>query len=829
MSGSTVTVQLAINKQTYTAALKSAAKDLDALAGKSKAMGHSTVSSMQASSAAIRLFEGEMQNNVRAVERFITTIPGVGTALKAAFPLVGGLAFAGLIARMGEEVVAFIQKTNGVPKAIQQAFAASNLSITESNDELQKSNDTLANQIALLQGKPVNNAAIALDDARIAADKLAKSLMEDNRQLASLLKEQSIGAFAGLITNQASTGATAGLVQYWSAELQKRAQDVVAAQHQHGVGSTEDLAAQAALEQRQKDAEASVEQHLTRLQSLQADHDKVAGTWQAGTINDQSGNIGIAQGYLTGLYGRDNQASLEKTNAQEQAQQKKLEDARKYADQQKQLAAQRLQAMEEELNQRKNVEQLDAADEYAFWAQKLSTLKTGDANYREVLAKAAPAYQAALREHNEIVKDAIDKGGMFLPGAGNETTPTINWERPGESLSASPDFKQSQESQNKNATDYLKQLNEGVAIQRQNAQAIAETSLQIAIATGQMSKLDAAQAQAKLHADEYADALQRAQATLADAQINFGVRSPQAIDAQNQIDKLNGQRDVDSMKDQQAIKSASAMDQLQQSIAALMNKFTDFGAQISELTTQAIEGLNQALSSSLMAHAYNGREYRQNITNSIAGSLRQTGSKGMNDALQEAEGGVYHALTGKTLTHGQLGSKTNPSYTNVVNMPQGSSGGDGSGSGTGSTTSQQGGGGFFGSILGAIFGGGKGNSQSYLDDSGYSSDSGFDTDDDPWQGAFAGGGDVVADRPALVGEMGPEVFVPHTSGTIIPNHALGGDTNHYHYVDARGSNDPAATEAAVHRAMRRYVPAVVAASQAKSRDSRLRKPSSARS
>lgn len=43
-----------------------------------------------------------------------------------------------------------------------------------------------------------------------------------------------------------------------------------------------------------------------------------------------------------------------------------------------------------------------------------------------------------------------------------------------------------------------------------------------------------------------------------------------------------------------------------------------------------------------------------------------------------------------------------------------------------------------------------------------------------FQGAFARGGGVEADRAALVGEAGPELFVPRTAGTIVPNHALGG-------------------------------------------------------
>ena len=41
-------------------------------------------------------------------------------------------------------------------------------------------------------------------------------------------------------------------------------------------------------------------------------------------------------------------------------------------------------------------------------------------------------------------------------------------------------------------------------------------------------------------------------------------------------------------------------------------------------------------------------------------------------------------------------------------------------------------------------------------------------------GAYAGGGRPQVGRMNLVGERGPELFVPDTSGTIVPNHALAG-------------------------------------------------------
>jgi|TARA_Y100000033_G_scaffold3095_1_gene2660 TP901 family phage tail tape measure protein len=55
-------------------------------------------------------------------------------------------------------------------------------------------------------------------------------------------------------------------------------------------------------------------------------------------------------------------------------------------------------------------------------------------------------------------------------------------------------------------------------------------------------------------------------------------------------------------------------------------------------------------------------------------------------------------------------------------------------------------------------------------------------------GFFADGGRPPVGRPSVVGERGPELFVPRTSGTIIPNHALGGSANVTVNVDASGSS-----------------------------------------
>ena len=55
---------------------------------------------------------------------------------------------------------------------------------------------------------------------------------------------------------------------------------------------------------------------------------------------------------------------------------------------------------------------------------------------------------------------------------------------------------------------------------------------------------------------------------------------------------------------------------------------------------------------------------------------------------------------------------------------------------------------------------------------------------------FANGGRPPVGKPSVVGERGPELFVPSTAGTIIPNHSLGGGVtnNIVVNVDASGSN-----------------------------------------
>ena len=88
-------------------------------------------------------------------------------------------------------------------------------------------------------------------------------------------------------------------------------------------------------------------------------------------------------------------------------------------------------------------------------------------------------------------------------------------------------------------------------------------------------------------------------------------------------------------------------------------------------------------------------------------------------------------------------------------------------------------GGIAGMIFGALGIGGGGG--------GFSSPSVLTSGLD-FSGAFAKGGRPPVGKAALVGERGPELFVPRASGTVVPNGAFGGSASVTVNVDASGSS-----------------------------------------
>lgn len=80
----------------------------------------------------------------------------------------------------------------------------------------------------------------------------------------------------------------------------------------------------------------------------------------------------------------------------------------------------------------------------------------------------------------------------------------------------------------------------------------------------------------------------------------------------------------------------------------------------------------------------------------------------------------------------------------------------------------------------------------------------------------AAGGPVVAGRPYIVGEKGPELVVPRFSGSVVPNHklAMGNGQTINVNVDARGATDPAMVRTVALQAVYEASGALINAAQA---------------
>ena len=169
-----------------------------------QAFGHAGVTSVQATSGSLRLLEGNFNNNIRATEVFLSNTLGLGGALKTAFPLVGGLAFAGLMSELIGKATDFFVKIQQAPERIAGMFRELNAPLRSANDEMRVANDRLEIEIAKLEGKRQNTLKLALDEAKVAADKLADSLDQDLSKMNKLIDEQNVSVWKRLL-GQAST------------------------------------------------------------------------------------------------------------------------------------------------------------------------------------------------------------------------------------------------------------------------------------------------------------------------------------------------------------------------------------------------------------------------------------------------------------------------------------------------------------------------------------------------------------------------------------------------------------------------------------------------
>lgn len=167
-------------------------QQMDQAGAKMREFGQHGVTGVQATSGALRVLEGNMTNNLRAAERFVAQVLGLGEALKVAFPVVGAIALGGVLDELGKKAYDFYVGIRDAGEKAQGAYRGLEEPLRLTNDELRVANDRLENDIAKLEGHHENSLKLALDEARLAADRLADSLDKDLERAHKVFEENKV-------------------------------------------------------------------------------------------------------------------------------------------------------------------------------------------------------------------------------------------------------------------------------------------------------------------------------------------------------------------------------------------------------------------------------------------------------------------------------------------------------------------------------------------------------------------------------------------------------------------------------------------------------------
>lgn len=512
--------------------------------------GHA-VSQMAATSGAVRVFEGALP--IRAVENFLTKTLGLGPIISAAFPIIGAVAFGEVIGEVAEKAYKAYENAEQAGTRITESFQKTNDTLRTANDSLDITNDKLENTLAKLEHRPQNGLALALDEARQAADQLAKSIDNDIDKVDELMKKNKVSLFGQILGKSSTDGDAKQITAY-----DQRIKGIISSYTDTIDDATNRGASQSNIaEIKQKE--------LTKLEASYGEASKIIGDKLRDieaaqeTFNNSGGKFGtdysarIAQmrGALAAWQQEQQNIGGEYRKGQLEGQVAPLQaDKANHSGDNKANEA-RMRAMEESLNQQKLDHEVSAADEVAYWSKYTAAFTEGSSQYIAVSQKLIAAKHKASEEFGKDVMRQIEddeKASASGEKMSSELIKTYN------------DISKSQEEAAKTQEEANAQMRRMAEINAQNTASMKLAQLAADEASGKISKLGAAHQAAAIHAQDYADKLKALKAQL-DAinaeqptnQKEQDSQSARSSSVQAQMEQVKGQQQVSGVQDQTKI------------------------------------------------------------------------------------------------------------------------------------------------------------------------------------------------------------------------------------------------------------------------------------
>jgi hypothetical protein len=488
-------------------AAEAAVKQLEAAENEESAAVRAGTSARMAANSELRLLEGNFQASTRAAGSFLSTLPGIGGAMQAAFPLFGAAAVVAILAQSAEGVAHLVDEYHSLSDAAREATIAQAQAAAAGIKELEP-------KVGLVE----------------RAARLFKSLTQNADAYNSI---KSVGG--DTVTVQTVEGLQKQNVQQMEV---LRAQDRL---------NEAGLKGAALAKQKQADIQAEIE-------LLQKQENATTSLVYADQQLIRSTNTTDAQKEFLSSQITSGRESVNSTNTQmdvlglnKQAEGKLQQHANPGKE-----AEERLRAMEEERMQMEAEGQLSAKADHDFWAARIDAFTKGSSEYHQVLEKitrddieGAKAAHEMIQKYQKSQSDNGEGSKAFA-----ESTKGIDeWRAKTEA-----DITQTGEAWQRYHEEQAKSLE----IAAQSSQAIQLEAVAIAQANSQMTRHAADIRIVSIETAEYTAKLEALRAEL--------VR----LQAQQTKDPITGQNtDSKNAAQQQQVQNSIAQLQAQQTVAAM--------------------------------------------------------------------------------------------------------------------------------------------------------------------------------------------------------------------------------------------------------------------
>jgi hypothetical protein len=784
----------------WSAELDKAQRSLNKLKGATGDTARHARAEMTEAKHAIHLVAEEVGIGLpRALQGFLAKLPGVTEVMAHAFSAVAVVGLGMVIVETGKKVYEFIEKQK---KAAEEAEKATKKLISgreQATLEIEVANAKLDEQIAKLEKKPGDGLKTSLAEARLEAFRLGESLEHDVEEAHKLI-ETSMSAtwMQQTFMAAASSKGTLDQVTKYKEELEHITEIVDPAKRTAEIrsytGATLDrLHEEITARQRLQELENKPAGPLDVLNSAEeGELQKLRKRFNTGLepVEDQTTVLNALKTFHAMVQGQYNFADVTAEQIEKQRHERELQTAKDRADLAKQAAEElkrqteeRVKIMEDDLAQEKMAHLLSIEEERTFWQKRYQTGVNLADPINVLIAKRISALSQEIFKKDQADAKAWVKMMLDLRQESDRMA--------GENNPLIPDREQARNTtQTESARmaalhdrpELLQQIadaqNELTASELVQSNAMEEHTAKILQQTNVLRRLrnELAELEGKRAAVAIMGPAQYTPTMNPEVLENQAMQKRAEIQAAEQTLAYSKERETFG-------------DEMRQMFSEWIKRTTDLRSAIASAFDQSLSTINSAIVKT-MTDPYHRGDWKA-AGKSIFSSLAGTG-------LTAAEGSLMKAMG--LGSHKPTGTPSDPIHTFDHSGGMSAPGSLLSGITGGAAAATSSAGSTFGKVLGTML--------SYI----------------PF---MAGGGTLDTGMPAIVGERGPELFIPSGAGRIVPNGALQGAT-HVWNIDARGSSDPAAVRFAVQRGIMEAAPRIAAGSIAASRDMASRKPVMAR-